>query len=155
MTSKFDRWACKTIGHIYLLSYFKLHFIAIWEFKMELQSGNTKFGSKSAIFFPGYLEILQVTLKNNRTPVLCYFKLCASFHSHTWIQSGVTVRKRPLGFDLCDLALWALTLTFCIDITFVIGNHSWNFMMIRWWEDNEKCVTDGRRDGQTDGKKCS
>ena len=113
VTSKFDRWAWKTIGHIFsAISSFVHHFITMYEFKMELQSGNTKFGSKSAIFFvPCYLEIWQVTLKNNRAPLLCYFKLCALFHSHPWIQSGVTVRKLPWGFDLCDLALWALTLT--------------------------------------------
>ena len=30
-----------------------------------------------------------------------------------------------LGFDLCDLDLWPMTLTFRMDITSVIGNHSW------------------------------
>ena len=28
------------------------------------------------------LEIWRMTLKNNRAPLLCCFKLCASFHSH-------------------------------------------------------------------------
>ena len=37
-----------------------------------------------------------MTSKNNRAPLLCYFKCCASFHSHQWIQTGVTVRKRPI-----------------------------------------------------------
>ena len=32
-----------------------------------------------------------------------------------------------LGYDLCDLDLWPLTMTFCVGITFVIGNNSWNF----------------------------
>ena len=32
-----------------------------------------------------------------------------------------------LGYDLCDLDLWLLTLSFCIDITIVIGNNSWKF----------------------------
>ena len=32
-----------------------------------------------------------------------------------------------LGFDLCDLDLWPLTLTFCMDITLVIGNNSRKF----------------------------
>ena len=41
------------------------------------------------------LEIWMITLKNNRAPLLCYFKLCAAFHSHWWIETGVTVRKRP------------------------------------------------------------
>ena len=96
VTLKFDGWLWKTIGHLfYAISSFVHHFIAICEIKMKLQSGNTKFWSKSAIFFvPCDLEILQMTLKNNRAPLLCYFKLCASFHSHLWIQNGVTVRKR-------------------------------------------------------------
>ena len=29
--------------------------------------------------------------------------------------------------DLCDLHLWPLTLTFCMDITFVNGNNSWKY----------------------------
>ena len=33
-------------------------------------------------FVPCDLEIWQKTLKNNRAPLLCCFKLCASFHSH-------------------------------------------------------------------------
>ena len=40
------------------------------------------------------LEIWWMTPKNNRAPLLCYFKLFASFRSHWWIQTGVTVRKR-------------------------------------------------------------
>ena len=43
---------------------------------------------------PCDLEIWWITLKNNRAPLLCYFKLCASFHSQLWIQTGVTVWKR-------------------------------------------------------------
>ena len=54
-----------------------------------------------------------------------------------------------LGVDLCDLDLWHLTLTFGMDVTFVIGNNSWQFhdetMMGTWWK---RC--DGRTDGQTD-----
>ena len=37
-----------------------------------------------------------MTLKNNRAPLLCYFTLCASFHSHQLIQTGVSVWKRPI-----------------------------------------------------------
>ena len=48
-------------------------------------------------FVPCDLEIWQMTLKNNRTPLLCYFKLCASFCSHWWIKTGATVRKPPIG----------------------------------------------------------
>ena len=52
VTFKFDGWPWKTIGHLfYTISSFVHHFIAIGEFKLELQSGNTQFGSKSTIFF--------------------------------------------------------------------------------------------------------
>ena len=45
-------------------------------------------------FSPCDLDIWWMTPKNNRAPLLCYFKLFASFRSHWWIQTGVTVRKR-------------------------------------------------------------
>ena len=57
-----------------------------------------------------------VTAKNNRAPNLHHFKLCASFQSHRWIQTGVTVRKRPIRtksvifFVPCDLEIWRMTL---------------------------------------------
>ena len=62
------------------------------------------------------LEIWWMTLKNNRAPLLCYFKLFASFRSHWWIQTGVTVWKRLIWvkiddfFYLCDLAVWRMPL---------------------------------------------
>ena len=37
---------------------------------------------------PCDLEIWQMVLQNNRAPLLCYFKLCAAFQSHQWIQTG-------------------------------------------------------------------
>ena len=41
----------KKIGHLfYATSSFVHHNITIGEFKLELQSGNAQFGSKSAIF---------------------------------------------------------------------------------------------------------
>ena len=49
-TLKFDRWPWKTIGSLFsATTSFVYHFIAISEFKLELQSGNEKFGSKSMI----------------------------------------------------------------------------------------------------------
>ena len=56
-----------------------------------------------------------MTLKNNRAPLLCYFKLCASFRSHWWIPTGVTVWKRPIWVKIddffypCDLEIWRMT----------------------------------------------
>ena len=46
-----DEWPWKTIGHLYCAtSSFVHHFVAIGEFKLELQSGNAQFGSKSKMF---------------------------------------------------------------------------------------------------------
>ena len=51
VTVKFDRWSCNTIGHLfYATSSFVHHFVAIGEFKLQLQSGNAQSGSNSTIF---------------------------------------------------------------------------------------------------------
>ena len=63
VTLKFDGWPWKTIGHLfYVASSVVHHFTAISEFKLELQSGDAQFGSKSTIFFS------RVTMKFNRWP---------------------------------------------------------------------------------------
>ena len=51
---------------------------------------------------PCDLEIWQMTFQNNRAPLLCYFKLFASFCSYWWIQTGVTVRKHPIWVKIED-----------------------------------------------------
>ena len=51
VTLKFDGWPWKTIGHLsFAVSSSVQHFIAIGEFKLELQSGNAQFGSNLTIF---------------------------------------------------------------------------------------------------------
>ena len=63
VTLKFDRWHWKTIGHtVCAILSFVHHFVAIGEFKLELQSRNAQFGSKSAMFFS------RVTLKSDGWP---------------------------------------------------------------------------------------
>ena len=96
VTLKLDGWPWKTIGHVcYATSSFVHHFVAIGKFKLELQSGNAQFESKSS-----------VTLKFDGWPWntigLCFFKLCASFHNHWWIQTGVTVRQRRIWVKIDD-----------------------------------------------------
>ena len=94
VTLKFDGWPCKTIGHLfYTTSNFAHHCKAMGEIKLELQSGNAQCGSKSQFFVPCDLEIWWMTLENTRAPFPYYIKLCASFQSHGWIQTGATVRK--------------------------------------------------------------
>ena len=53
-------------------------------------------------FEPRDLDIWLMSFKNNRVPLLCDFKLCVSFHGHWWIQTGVTVRKRPIWIKFDD-----------------------------------------------------
>ena len=86
----------------YATSSFVHHFVAIGEFKLELQSGNAQFGSIRQFLEPCDLEIWGMTLQNNRAPLLCYFKLCASFRSHWWIQTWVTVRKCTIWVKFND-----------------------------------------------------
>ena len=113
VTLKFDGWPSKTIGHLfYATSSFVQHFIAIGEFKLELQSGNAQSGSNSAILAPCDLEIWRMTLKNDRAPLLCNIKLYVSFHHHMWIQTGVRVRKRKFG----SWPLWPWPLTSDLDL---------------------------------------
>ena len=51
VTLKFDGWPWKTIGHLfYATSSCVQHFVAIGEFKLELQSGNAQSGSNWTIF---------------------------------------------------------------------------------------------------------
>ena len=63
---------------------------------------NLKLDSNCQFFCPCDREIWWMTLKNNRAPLLCYFKLCASFRSHWWIQTSITVRKRPIWVKFDD-----------------------------------------------------
>ena len=49
------------------------------------------------------LEIWWMTKKKkNRAPLQCYFKFFASFPSHWWIQTGVTVQKRIIWVKVDD-----------------------------------------------------
>ena len=70
--------------------------------------------------------------------------ISSPYMNSNWSYSSETAK---LVFDLCDLDLWPLTLTFCMGITSLIGNHSWKFhddtIMGTWWK---------RRDRQTDGR---
>ena len=75
-----------------------------------------KLDSNHRFFSPCDLEIWWITPKDNRTPVLYYFKLFASLRSHWWVQTGVTVWKHLIWVKIddfvqpCDLAVWRMTL---------------------------------------------
>ena len=100
----------------YTMSSFVHHSKAIGEFKLGVQSENAQFRSKLDLFcfVPCDLEIWHTNLKNNRAPLLNYFKLCASFRNHWWIETGVAVRKRQIcvkiGDFFCLVRPWRMTL---------------------------------------------
>ena len=76
------------------------------------------------------LEIWQMTLKNNRAHLLCYCKLCIILYppvNSKWSYGPENLNWGKIYFDLCNLDLWPLTLTFCMDVTFINGNNSWKF----------------------------
>ena len=162
LTLKIDGWPCKTTGHLLFTTPSIVHdFKSIGEVKLELESGNAQFGSKLEIFCPAWPWNWWMTLKNNRVHLLYYIKLCVAFQSHWYIQSGVTVGKRPIrvkiydpettkwGHDLCELDLWPLTWTFCMNITSVNGNNAWKFQDYTMRGTlSKRC--DGRTDGRTD-----
>ena len=98
-------WVTSKNNRAPLLYYssFEHHFKAIGEFTLQLQSENVQFGSKSVIFYPVWLEIWWMTLDNNSAPLLYYLKLCASYQSHWWIQTWVTVWKRSILVKIVNL----------------------------------------------------
>ena len=78
-----------------------------WSYSPEtLNSGQNR-----QFFLPCDLEIWRMSFKNTRVPPLSFFKLCASFRTHWWTQTGVTVWKRPIWVKI-DYFLSRVTLEF-------------------------------------------
>ena len=137
-----------------LLRYFKL--CASFHSHLCIQTGVTirkqpNLGKIRRFLEPCDLGIWRMTLKNNRVPLLCCFQLCAWFHCHMWIQTGVRVRKR-LSWVLTSVTLtfdlWPWPFAWTSLLTMVITR--WKFhddaMIGTWWK---RC--DRRTDGRTDG----
>ena len=74
----------------------------IWKLRPAYSPETPNSGQKRWCFVPCDLEIWWMTLENNRAPLLCCFKLCATFHNHQWIQTGVAVQKRPISVKFDD-----------------------------------------------------
>ena len=92
-------WMTQKNNRAPLLCYFKLFasFHSHWWIQTGVNSPETpNLGQHRRFFEPCDRKIWWMTFKNNRAPLLCYFKLCAAFRSHWWIQTGVKVRKRPI-----------------------------------------------------------
>ena len=103
VTLKFDGWPWKTIGFLsFAVSSFVKYFIAIGNLNWSYSPETPNLGQIRWVLEPCDLDIWWMTLKNKRAPILCYFKFCASFCSHWWIQIGVTARKRPIWVKIDD-----------------------------------------------------
>ena len=119
------------------LTYFKLcsSFNSHCNSSYSYSPATPNLGQNRWFFVPCDLEMLQITLKNNRASLLCHFKLCAWFHYHMWIQTAVTVWKR-LSWVLTSVTLtfdlWAWIFAWTSLLSMVI-THNGNFMMIWWW----------------------
>ena len=56
-----------------------------------------------------------MTPKNNKARLLYYIKLCVSFQIHQWIQTGVTVRKRPIWVKFHDFLRRVIQIKICAE----------------------------------------
>ena len=88
--------------HIYICFLKTRQIWGIWKLRPAYSPETPNLGQNRWCFVPCDLEIWWMTLENNRAPLLCCFKLCATFHSHRWIQTGVAVRKRPIWVKFDD-----------------------------------------------------
>ena len=101
--------------------------------------------------------LFHVTLKfdgwpwKKRAPLQSNIKLCASFHRHMWIQTGVMVRKGLNGFMTSvtlTFDLWPWPFAWTSRLSMVITPE--NFRMIQWQEHCQKGVMGGQTDRQTE-----
>ena len=88
----------------------------VWKLRPAYSPEMPNLGQNRWCFVPCDLEIWWMTLENNRASLLCCFKLYATFHSHWWIQTGVTVRKRPIWVNSTIFrAVWPWNLTYDLE----------------------------------------
>ena len=101
----FENNRASFLNYIKLFASFQSHgWIQTWV-TVRKRSIQVKIGD--FLFRVTYLEIWQMTLKNNRAPPLCCFNLCSSLPYHQWIPTGVATRKLPIWVKIDDfLAVW-------------------------------------------------
>ena len=113
VTLKFDGWPWKTIGHLFNATLsFVHHFKVIGEFKLELQSGNAQFGSKSPFFCPVWSWNLMDIKKQSGTSCILHQALCII--SKPWVNSNWSYSPETLNLGqnqrfFCPVWPWNLT----------------------------------------------
>ena len=92
MTLKFDRWPWKILGQQHF------HFVAIGQFKLELQSGNARIGQNRRFL----TDDLAKTIRD------CFYATSSFVHHFIWICEFKLVLRSENG--ICNLDLWPLAL---------------------------------------------
>ena len=148
VTWKFYGWPWKTIWHLfYVASSFVHHFEAIGKYKLELQSGNDRFGSKLRIVLPCEIEMWRMTLKKighlskkSTSSFVHHVIIICEYH---WSYGPETAK---LGLTL-TFNLWPWPFAWAS----VTGNNSWKFhndtLTGTLWKRRYR-----RKDGRTDGR---
>ena len=120
VTLKFDKWPWIKIGYfLYATSSFVHHFVAIYKFKLESQSRNTKFRSKSVIFLSRVTSKFYGWLRK-RTGHLFYTS--SSFMHHCVVICEFKLELQSGNSQIrTKFVLTSLTLTFDSDL--LNGHH--------------------------------
>ena len=83
----------------------------IWKLRPAYSPETPNLGQNRWCLVPCDLEIWWMTLENNRAPLLCCFKLCATFHSHrSCCPETPNLGKIRRFLEPCDLEIWRMTL---------------------------------------------
>ena len=144
MTWKFDVWHWKIIGCLfYTTSSFVHHLKSIGEFKLELQSGNAQFGSKSAIYCPmWYWNLMHDIEKQYGTSFMLRYALCII--SKPSVNSNLRYSPEILNlaqnrrfFVPCDLEIWRMSLKnnrapllSCFKLCVSFHSHQWDLTWV-------------------------
>ena len=101
---RFNGWPWKTIGRLFFTrSSLMHHFKLMGEFKVELQSENAQFRSKSAFKFNGWPR---------KTTGHLFYAVSSSVHHFIAISDGFAVRTHPLWIKIDDFRpVWPWNLT--------------------------------------------
>ena len=134
MTLTFDRWPWKSIGYLCnATSSFVHHFVA----KLELQSGNSKFGSKSTILLAMWPWNLMDDLeKQCSTSPKQHEALCII--SSSCVNSNWSYGPKPLSWGLTSVTLtfdlwpWPFVWTSISSLVIILK--------ISWWFDDANIV---------------
>ena len=137
VTLQFDEWPWRTIGHLFYATLsFVHHSIAIGVIKLELQSRNAQFGSKSMI-------LSRLTLKFDRwhwktigqlsyatSSYVHHFIAICEFKLELWSENTLSWAKFALTSVTSTFDLWLWPLAWTLRLAMVITPE--NFWMI-WW----------------------